>query len=62
MTANPLRTAFAILTFLAALAALTGIIFGALAGGAWILSEGFMWLFPADYAELGGNSPVGGME
>lgn len=41
-----------VMTFLAALAVLALVIALIIAAGAWIFSEGFMRLFPADYGRF----------
>ena len=52
MNSNPTRTTLTVLTFLGALALLLTLGAAAVAAFGWLLSEGFMTLFPADYAEI----------
>ena len=58
MTTNYARTALAVLTFLAALTILAALMFAATAGGAWLISEGLMALFPTDYGEISHNTEL----
>lgn len=58
MKTNHMRTTLAVLTFLAALTILMALLFAATAGGAWLLSEGLMTLFPTDYGEISHNTEL----
>lgn len=59
MNSNPARTTLTVLTFLGALAILLALGAAAVAAFGWLISEGFMTLFPLDYAEI--SQPDGAM-